>query len=455
MFKKFTAACVSLVQKYLPDAYIFAIMLTILTFILSMLTTGQGIGALVGHWGTGFWSLLSFTMQMALVLVLGNALASSKPVKNLLVKIASIAKTPTQAIMLVSFVSAIACWLNWGFGLIVGALLAKELAKRIPNVDYRLLIAAAYSGFVVWHAGVSGSVPLTVASDAEEVSKVTLGALTETIPVTRTLFSIPNLIMSWLVILTLPFINKAMQPDPDKVVAVDPNLFENDDIEPVQKPKFEMTAAEKLENNIFLSGIVIFLGLGYLILHFMEKGFDLNLDVVNLIFLVLGVAFHRTPIRYVQAINEAVVGAGGIILQFPFYAGIMGLMTGANAEGVSLASNITNFFLSISNERTFPMFTFWSAGLINIFVPSGGGQWAVQGPIAMPASVKMGLDPAITTMAVAWGDAWTNMLQPFWALPALGIAKLSAKDIMGYCVIVLLYTGIIVSAGFYIWATFA
>lgn len=451
MFKKFTSACVSMVQKYLPDAYIFAIILTILTFILSMITTGQGIPALIGHWGNGFWSLLGFTMQMALVLVLGNALASSRPVKKLLIRIASIAKTPTQAIMLVSFVSAVACWLNWGFGLIVGALLAKELAKRVPQVDYRLLIAAAYSGFVIWHAGVSGSVPLTIASNAEEVAKVTQNALTETIPVTRTLFSMPNLIMSWFIILTLPFINKAMQPDPDKVVTVDPSLFADEDQEVIQKPKSEMTAAEKLENNPFLSGIVVFLGLGYLILHFSSKGFDLNLDIVNLIFLVLGVAFHKTPIRYVQAINEAVVGAGGIVLQFPFYAGIMGLMTGANPEGVSLASNITNLFLSFSTEHTFPMFTFWSAGLINIFVPSGGGQWAVQGPIAMPASVKMGLDPAITAMAVAWGDAWTNMIQPFWALPALGIAKLSAKDIMGYCVIVLLYTGIIVSAGFYIW----
>ncbi|MCD1147625.1 short-chain fatty acid transporter [Peptoniphilus sp. KCTC 25270] len=453
MFKRFTAACVSLVQKYLPDAYIFAILLTILTFVLSMISTGQTPLALVQHWGNGFWSLLGFTMQMALVLVLGNALASSKPVKKLLIRIASIANTPTQAIMLVSFVSAIACWFNWGFGLIVGALLAKELAKRVPNVDYRLLIAAAYSGFVVWHAGISGSVPLTIASDAAEVSKVTLGAVNDTIPVSRTLFSLPNLIMSWLIILTLPFINRAMQPDADKVIVVDPALLVEEE-EEIEIHKDAMTPADKLENNSILSLLVVVLGGAFLVLHFVNNGFDLNLDIVNLIFLVLGVAFHRTPIRYVRAINEAVKGAGGILLQFPFYAGIMGLMTGANAEGVSLASNITELFLSFSTPKTFNMFTFWSAGLINVFVPSGGGQWAVQGPIAMPAAVKMGLDPAITTMAVAWGDAWTNMLQPFWALPALGIAKLSAKDIMGYCVIVLLYVGIIISLGFFLWASF-
>lgn len=458
MFKRLTNASVALVQRLLPDAFIFAVLLTILTFVLSMVSTGQGVWAMIGHWGTGFWSLLSFTMQMALVLVLGNALASSKPVKNLLVKIAGLAHTPSQAIMLVSLVSAIACWLNWGFGLIVGALLAQELAKKVKGVDYRLLIAAAYSGFVVWHAGVSGSVPLTVASDAEEVAKVTLGALTETIPVSETLFSPFNLVMVWIVILTLPLVNRAMHPDPENTVVVDPKIIADQETAELRMEqeaiidKENMTPADKMENSRILSLIVVFLGAAFLVMHFMANGFDLNLNIVNLIFLVLGVLFHQTPIRYVRAVNEAVKGAGGIILQFPFYAGIMGMMTGANAEGISLASQITNWFLSISNEHTFPMFTFWSAGLVNIFVPSGGGQWAVQGPIALPASVQLGVDPAITSMAVAWGDAWTNMLQPFWALPALGIAKLSAKDIMGYCVIVLLYVGILVSIGFLIWA---
>ena len=165
MFKRMTRASVRLVERWLPDAFIFAIILTIITFVLAWLTTGQGPLALVNHWGNGVWSLLSFTMQMALVLVLGNAFASSKPVKKVLRSIAGLANTPTQAILLVSFVSAVACWLNWGFGLIVGALLARELARKVTNVDYRLLIAAAYSGFVVWHAGISGSVPLQVNSD--------------------------------------------------------------------------------------------------------------------------------------------------------------------------------------------------------------------------------------------------------------------------------------------------
>lgn len=444
MFKKMTNASVKLVERLLPDAFIFCIILTIVTFILSMISTGQGVMDLVIHWGNGVWGLLGFSMQMALVLVLGNALATSKPVKKLLVNIAGIANTPTQAIMLVSFVSAIACWLNWGFGLIVGALLAKELAKKVRGVDYRLLIASAYSGFVVWHNGISGSMPLQVASDLEQLTTYSGGKITELIPVGQTLFSSYNLIIAFVIIFTLPFINKFMHPDPEEVVEVDPAMLKEESFDDEGKSN---TFAEKVERFSPLSYIVVALGLGYLVHHFATKGFDLNLNIVNLIFLVLGLLFHRTPINYVRAVDDAVKGAGGIILQFPFYAGIMGLMTGVNASGVSLAHIISRWFVSISSERTFPLFTFWAAGLVNFFVPSGGGQWAVQGPIMMPASIDLGVDPGRTVVALAWGDAWTNMIQPFWALPALGVAGLGARDIMGYCLMVLLYTGLIISLG--------
>ena len=166
----------------------------------------------------------------------------------------------------------------------------------------------------------------------------------------------------------------------------------------------------------------------------------------------MGVLLHGDLRKYVDAIGEAASGAAGILLQFPFYAGIMGMMVAANANGVSLASIISDFFVSISNNVTFPLFTFLSAGIVNFFVPSGGGQWAVQGPIVMPAASKMGIEAGRACMAIAWGDQWTNMIQPFWALPALGVAGLSAKDIMGYLVIVLIFTGLVACGGFLLWA---
>ena len=311
---------------------------------------------------------------------------------------------------------------------------------------FRLLIASAYSGFIVWHAGFSGSIPLALATPGSEaLLKATGGAVTDPISTSLTIFAPYNLIIVLVIIVCLPFINAKMHPSPDQVVVVDPNLL-IEDADTYSKPE---TPAEKLENSRIVSGIIALAGVIYLVYYFATGGFNLTLNIVNLIFLTLGIIFHGTPISYVRAITNAAKGAAGIILQFPFYAGIMAMMTAQSvATGLSLAAVISNGFVAISTTVTFPLFTFLSAGIVNFFVPSGGGQWAVQGPIMMPAGASLGVSPAITGMAIAWGDAWTNMIQPFWALPALGIAGLSARDIMGYCLITLFFAGIVVCGGF-------
>lgn len=447
MFKKFTNASVKLVQNYLPDAFIFCIILTLIVFAAAIPVTGMNPIQVANAWRVGVWSLLAFSMQMALVLVLGTAFANAPSVKKLIVRLASIPKKPSQAIIFVTVISMLACWLNWGFGLVVGAILAKEVAKKVAKLDYRLLIASAYSGFVVWHGGISGSIPLTLAAWNEGVGTVTRGVITESIPTSQTSLALWNIILVALIIVVVALVNAKMHPDEKDVVTVDPKLLEEAHVE-VKTP---VTPAEKLENSMVLSMITAVIGIAALGYYFVSTGsFNLSLDIVNLIFLILGIIFHKTPISYVNAIMDASRSAGGIILQFPFYAGIMGLMVATNPaveNGVSLAGAISNFFVNISNAYTFPLFSFWAAGIVNFFVPSGGGQWAVQAPIMMPAGAALGVDPAITAMAIAWGDAWTNMLQPFWALPALGIAGLGARDIMGYCAIVLLVTGVLISFG--------
>lgn len=445
MFKKFSNGCVSLVNKYLPDPFIFCIILTIIVFIGALPATGAGILDVVNAWGTGVWNLLAFSMQMALVLVLGSAFANAPAIKRVVSSIASIAKTPAKGILVVTFFSIIACWINWGFGLVVGAILAKEIARQVKGIDYPLLIAAAYSGFVVWHAGFSGSIPLALATPGEEaLLAATGGAVSEPISTSMTIFAPYNLIMIAIVLLCLPFINATMHPVGDDIITVDPALLEEEE-RVYPEPT---TPAEKIENSIVASAIIAIAGYVYLVYYFVNNGFNLTLNIVNFIFLILGITFHKTPIRYVDAIADAAKGAAGIIIQFPFYAGIMGMMTFSLEGGASLASTISDFFVSISNTTTFPLFTFLSAGIVNFFVPSGGGQWAVQGPIMMPAGLTLGVDPSLTGMAIAWGDAWTNMIQPFWALPALGIAGLSARDIMGYCIITLIFVGLVVCGGF-------
>ncbi len=447
MFKKLSNGCVNLVNRFLPDPFIFCIILTVIVFIAAIPATGTGPVEIIGAWGTGVWGLLAFSMQMALVLVLGNAFANAPAIKKVVSSIAGLAKTPTSGIVVVTFFSLIACWINWGFGLVVGAILAKEIARQVKGIDYRLLIASAYSGFVIWHAGFSGSIPLALATPGEEaLANATGGAVTEAISTASTIFAPWNLIMVLVILVCLPFINAKMHPSADQVITVDPALLAEEE----RVYKTPETPAEKIENSVIMSAVIALAGIVYLVYYFINNGFNLTLDIVNFIFLTLGIAFHKTPIRYVNAISDAAKGAAGIILQFPFYAGIMGMMTFSVEGGSSLAGVISDFFVSISTTTTFPLFSFLSAGIVNFFVPSGGGQWAVQGPIMMPAGLKLGVDPSVTGMAIAWGDAWTNMIQPFWALPALGIAGLSARDIMGYCLITLFFVGIVVCGGFLI-----
>ena len=444
-------ASTMVMQKFLPDAYIFAVILTIIVFIASLIATKQNFISIVGHWGKGVWSLLAFSMQMVLVLVTGHVLALSPPFKKLLDYLSNIPKTPAQGIALVSIISYTACILNWGFGLIIGAIYAKEIAKKVKAIDYRLLIASAYSGFVLWHAGFSGSVPLVIAGG--DLS-ATGGSLTEAVPVSQTLFSSYNIFIVVGMWILLPIINVLMHPkNEEDVFVIDPNLIKEDvEVKKITKEDFKkMTPAEKLENGCFINYRLAFGGWVYIGSYGVASAQHGKVEVrwihVNLIFLMLGVFLHRTPRSLLDAFVEASKGASGIILQFPLYAGIMGIMTGASAEGVSLASVISNFFVNISTVKTFPLFTFLSAGIVNLFVPSGGGQWVVQGPIMMPAGLEIGVDPAKTAMCIAYGDSWTNMIQPFWALPALGLAKLGARDIMGYTSIVLIVSGLVIAAG--------
>ncbi|WP_134703029.1 short-chain fatty acid transporter [Ammoniphilus sp. YIM 78166] len=436
MFRAMTQASVSLVNRFLPDPFLFAVILTVVVFGFGLFAGNTPI-QMVQFWGEDFWNLLAFSMQMLLILVTGYTLAKTPLFSRLLQAIASTAKTPGRAIILTTVVSAAAAWLNWGFGLVIGALLAREIAKKVDGVDYRLLIASAYSGFIVWHGGFSGSIPLTIATDKHIVVD-----LIGVIPTSQTIFSPMNLFILAALFITLPIVNRLMMPEKGKAF-----VFRGIQDEPVEKKEVAaataLTPADRLENSRLVSQIISVMGFGFIVYYFGKNGFKLNLDIVNFVFLFCGILLHGTPRKFLDAAAEAVKGTTGIVIQFPFYAGIMGMMVSSG-----LAASMSQWFVSISNATTFPLLSFWAAGLVNIFVPSGGGQWAVQAPIMMPAGAELGVDAAKTAMAIAWGDAWTNMIQPFWALPALAIAGLGARDIMGYCLIVLFVSGAVISLGF-------
>lgn len=447
ILRKFTQGCVNLASKMLPDSFVLVVLLTLIVFLICIALTHQTPLEMMDHWGKGAFSLLAFSMQMALVLVLGQALASAKIIKRLLEKISKLPNSPLSAIVLVCLLSLFANLINWGFGLVISAIFAKEIAKSVKGVDYRLLIASAYSGFVVWHAGLSGSIPLTLASGGEVLSKTTQGLLTQAIPVSQTIFAPYNLLMIAIIVVFLPLLLAMVHPNKENLIEIDKKLLDQPEEQEVISHKNDHTFAQSLEHSFLISLLISVFGISYIVFYF-YKGGNLNLNIINLIFLFLGILLHKTPISYIKAINKAAKSAAGIIVQFPFYAGIMGMMSGTSATGESFASILSTSFAAIANAQTFPLLSFLSAGIVNIFVPSGGGQWAVQAPIMLSAGASLGVSAEVVSMAIAWGDAWTNMIQPFWALPALAIAGLGAKDIMGYCVISLLFVGLVVGLGF-------
>lgn len=435
MFKAMTNKSVRMVERYLPDPFIFVLVLTLLVFALGIGFERQSPIAMVDYWGGGFWNLLTFGMQMVLVLTTGFVLASTPFFRKILSSLAKTVSTPGAAIVLVTVVSMVAAWINWGFGLVIGALFARQLAQAVPRVDYRLLIASAYSGFLVWHGGLASSIGLVIATEGHfTAEKIGIISTSETI------FATFNLLIVLAIIIVIPIVNRLMMGPPETAHVVDPEKLRKEE-EGAALPPVE-TPADRLENSVTLAQAVGVMGLVFIGYYFIANSGTLNLNIVNFTFLTLGLMLHGRPSYFLRSLQEAVKGASGIIIQFPFYAGIMGMMIDSG-----LAASISQGFVAISNPSTFPLFAFLSAGLVNIFVPSGGGQWAVQADIMIDAAMALNADIARTAMAVAWGDAWTNMIQPFWALPALAIAGLRAKDIMGYCLIVLFVSGLIIGAG--------
>jgi short-chain fatty acids transporter len=419
---------VKLVERYLPDPYIFVLLLSVLVFVAAVVFEQQSPLVVAQQWGDGFWGLLSFSMQMLLVLVTGFMLASTPLVSKLLDRLAMQAKSAGQAIVLVTLVSLAASWLNWGFGLVVGALFAKALARRV-KVDYPLLVASAYSGFVIWHGGLSGSVPLTIATSGH-FSEAQIGI----IPTSDTIFSWFNLVLVAALFIAVPLLNYLMRPKAEDSVYIDPAKL-------APEPLPDLTTArpaDKLENSFVITALIALAAAAYLLQYFAKAG-GLNLNIVNFLFLFLAILLHGTPRRLLHSLQQAIQGGAGIILQFPFYAGIMAVMMQSG-----LAQSLSQWFVSFATAESLAFWTFLSAGLVNIFIPSGGGQWAVQAPVMLPAALELGAEVNRIAMAVAWGDAWTNLIQPFWALPVLAIAGLKAKDVMGYCLLQLLVTGIII-----------
>jgi short-chain fatty acids transporter len=430
--KKLTNLFTNLAHKYLPDAYIFALLLTLLVFILGIIFGGHSPLKMIEYWGDGFWNLMEFSMQMTMILICGYTLAQTQIIQSLIIKLAGLAKSNISATILVTLVSSTACAINWGFGLIVSALFAVEVARQVKKVNFALLLASSYSGFLVWHGGLSGSIPLKLTSPSSGVKEI-LGV--NSIELSQTIFTPLNFTLLIGTILVITLVNYFFSKDDSKIgenfeFTYDKDKTKDANIKLIDSP------ASKLEHSKLLNLSIGGLGLIYISIK-LAKGNGLNLNLVIFIFLTLAILFNKTPLNFLRSFSNSVKQSSGILIQFPFYAGIMGMMSMSG-----LALDFSQFFVSISTKSTFLVSTFISSGILNFFIPSGGGQWAIQAPIILPAAKVLGVDLAKASMAIAWGDAWTNMIQPFWAIPLLSITKLKLKDIMGYLVIIFVISGL-------------
>jgi len=434
-------------KTLLPAPFTIAVVLTILTIGLAFgLTSSNATGfdrvtEVLGFWEKGLWNapLLVFAMQMMLMLVLGHTLALTKPVDTIISYATRFCNNTANAAAIVTFLTILVALFNWGLGLIFGAILARKVgeyaAKNEIELNYPLIGAAGYSGLMVWHGGISGSAPIKVAEEghitslmSSIVSPEQLQLLPDSVSFSETVFSPMNLTAILLLVIVLPAFMYMMGKQ-SSIGAFLPLNKQDLALESV-----DVAGAEKLDHSklfgLIIGGIISLYCIYLAFKIFPEKGFGfINPNYINLLLLGFCLLLHQSFFKFLKAIDQAIGGASGILIQFPLYFGIMGVM---NSSG--LVQLFSGFFVSISNEITFPIFTFFSAGIVNIFVPSGGGQWGVQGPIILQAALELGVSIPKSIMALAYGDQLTNMLQPFWALPLLGITGLKAKEILPYTV---------------------
>lgn len=453
-----------------PDPFVLAVLLTGVVFLLAMILPAdpKPFLELVDAWSGeaaasgGVWSLLKFAMQMCLILVTGHTLASSRPMSRLIDRLAALPRSGAQAAALVAGAAGTLAVLNWGLGLVGGALLARRvgvaLERRGVPAHYPLLAASGYIGLMIWHGGLSGSAPLTVNKESD--LRAFLGGrsdlLAGPIPLDHTILSPMNLIITGGLLIIAPLVMALLSPPPSecepasKFTPVDsPADARSAPSEHDERGRFPRLLEDTPIINIALAALI---GVWAWRFYFPSGAgassgvTQLSLDSVNMTMLMLGLLLHGTPRSFIHAVDDAARGAAGIIIQFPLYAGIMGVM-----HDSGLTETLAGSISDVSSERTLAPLTFLIAAIINLFVPSGGGQWAVQGPIALQAAKDAGVDPAKLVMAVAYGDQVTNMLQPFWALPLLAITGARARDIVGYTALLMLVGMVWIGVWLLIW----
>lgn len=437
-------------ERWIPDAFVFALVATFLVLVAAIATLRPKSGTLgatleaVEIWGNGFWELIPFTLQMALVIITGYVVATTRPVYRLIAALASFPRSPKVAIAWVALFAMLSSWLNWGFSLIFSAMLAKETARRLEGVDYRAVAASAFLGLgSIWAQGLSGSAALQMATPSalqpairtivDQGGKIPGGI----VPLSHTIFLWQSMLSVVVEIAVVTALVYFYAPDASRArtaasMGIDLGASPLDREDPAVKG----TPGEWLEHSPILNVLFVALAGAYLTRYFVKSGQGLNalnLNTINLLFLTCGVALHGTPARLMRAVKEATPGVWGVILQFPFYAGIAALIVKTH-----LNEKLAGWFVGISTPKTFPAVIAIYSAVLGVFVPSGGSKWVIEAPYVMQAAHDLKVHLGWMVAVYDLGEALANLLQPFWMLPILGLFGLKAKDVMGYTFLVFL-----------------
>ena len=414
----------------MPDPLVIAIFLTAISFAAALMFTDFSAVQAVEAWGDSYWTLLRFTAQMILILALGHVLANTRAVRRLLVAVASLVRSAKMAYVGLTIFASLAALVSWGLGLIMPAVLARIIAnncrERGIKVHFPLLVACGYCGSMVGMQGLSASIPLLLNTPGHFL-ETQIGLIS----LDQTIFSWWSLSIVAAIIIILPQVLSRLAPADEQVIEI-PASVGNAPIQDDHEQGALVTPSQKMENARWITLLLASFG-GIYVVRFFLGGGELQLDSLNMIFVVLGLAFADSPRHYIELLGNAAKVAGPFLIQYPLYSGLMGLIADSG-----LGELIVGGFVAVASAETLPIWTFFSAGFLNLFIPSAGGQWAVQGPIVTEAAMQLGADIPRVAMSVTVGEVWTNTIQPLYAVPVLAIAGLHIRDIMGYCVIALL-----------------
>jgi short-chain fatty acids transporter len=435
-------------ERWIPDAFIFALLATFIVLGGALVATPASLAQTVDAWGRGFWELIPFTLQMSLIIITGHVLATSKPMGRVIRAIAGWPSTPRAAVALVTFFTLVASWFNWGFSLVFGAVLAKEVARRLEGVDYRALAAASVLGLgSIWAQGLSGSAALQMATpgalqpqirDIVSQGGMVPGGIigfTHTIFLWQSLVSVlvETVVVTAVMWLATPAIGEGKTA---RDLGIDLGSRESGVGSRANPESRSTNPGQWLEHSPLLTWLVVALGVAYLARYFSAAGDPLNalnLNILNLAFLLVGFLLHQTPARLMRAFQEATPAVWGVILQFPFYAGIAGIITGTH-----LNERLAAVFVRFSTAAAFPALVAVYSAVLGVFVPSGGSKWVIEAPYVMAAAHTLKVHLGWVVSAYDLGEALANLVQPFWMLPVLGLFKLGARDVMGYTIVVFL-----------------